>query len=101
MIQPSWTCDNELLYIDDRTDWWNLYHVTKLGDHVNVLPQEKECGGPQWIFGMSAYMVDPRGNGNVVTVFGKVNEPPRGKTNNVVSKQVRLNNPGCTITEDG
>lgn len=71
IVQPSWTCDNELLYIDDRTDWWNLYHVTKSGDHVNVLPRSQECGGPQWIFGMNAYMVDPRGNGDVVTVFGK------------------------------
>ena len=88
VIQPSWTCENELLYIDDHTDWWNLYHVTKSGDHVNALPQEKECGGPQWIFGMNAYMVDPRGNGNVITVFGKVNEPSSGKTNNVVSTQV-------------
>ena len=28
------------------------------------------------------------------------NEPPRGKTNNVVSEQVR-HKPGCTSTEDG
>ena len=28
------------------------------------------------------------------------NEPPRGKTNNVVSEQVR-HKPACTITEDG
>ena len=72
VIQPSWTCDNDLLYIDDRTDWWNLYHVTKSGDHVNVLPRSQECGGPQWIFGMNAYMVDPRGNGDVVVAYGKV-----------------------------
>ena len=28
------------------------------------------------------------------------NEPPRGKTNNVVSKQIR-HKPGCTSTEAG
>ena len=27
-------------------------------------------------------------------------EPPRGKTNNVVSEQV-LHKPACTVTEDG
>ena len=30
----------------------------------------------------------------------KIIEPPRGKTNNVVSEQVR-HKPGCTSTEDG
>ena len=72
VITPSWTCDNELLFIDDRTDWWNLYHVTKSGDQVNLLPREVECGGPQWVFGLTSYMVDPRGNGDIVTVYGKV-----------------------------
>ena len=35
-------------------------------------------------------------------VLGRVsaNEPPRGKTNNVVSEQVR-HKPSCTSTEDG
>lgn len=70
VIQPSWTCDNELLYIGDQTDWWNLYHVTKSGDHVNLLPRAKECGGPQWIFAKTPYMVDPRGNGDIITVYG-------------------------------
>ena len=28
------------------------------------------------------------------------NDPPRGKTNNVVSEQVRRK-PACTVTEDG
>ncbi|XP_052768576.1 uncharacterized peptidase YuxL-like isoform X2 [Mya arenaria] len=70
VIQPSWTCDNELLYISDVTDWWNLYHVTGSGEHVNLLPRSQECGGPQWVFGLYPYMVDPRGNGDIVTVTG-------------------------------
>ena len=31
---------------------------------------------------------------------GRIYEPSRGKTNNVVSEQVR-HKPGCTVTEDG
>lgn len=72
VIQPSWTCDNELLYVGDQTNWWNLYHVTKSGDHVNLLPRDAECGGPQWVFANTPYMVDPRGNGNIVLVTGTV-----------------------------
>ncbi|KAL4238231.1 Esterase lipase thioesterase active site [Mactra antiquata] len=70
IIQPSWTCDNELLYISDTTDWWNLYHVTESGEHVNLLPRDAECGGPQWFFADTPYMVDPRGNGDIVMVTG-------------------------------
>ena len=33
-------------------------------------------------------------------VLGVRNEPPRWKTNNVVSEQVR-HKPGCTVTEAG
>lgn len=48
--------------------------MTKSGDHVNLLPRDKECGGPQWVFARTPYMVDPRGNGDIVTVYGSVCE---------------------------
>ena len=32
--------------------------------------------------------------------YSSINEPPRGKTNNVVSEQVRQK-PACTVTEAG
>ena len=35
-----------------------------------------------------------------VGVYDLILEPPRGKTNNVVSEQVQ-HKPGCTVTEDG
>ena len=35
-----------------------------------------------------------------VNFVSETNEPPRGKTNNVVSEQVR-HKLGCTATEDG
>ena len=38
-------------------------------------------------------------SGSFVKFLIETNEPPSGKTNNVVSEQVR-HKPGCTITED-
>jgi len=69
---PSWTPNNELLYIGDQTDWWNLYHVNSNGDHINLLPRDKETGGPHWVFAYYAYAVDPTGNGRVVLNSGSV-----------------------------
>lgn len=69
---PSWTPNNELLYIGDQTEWWNLYHVNSNGDHINLLPRDKETGGPHWVFAYYAYAIDPRGNGKVVLNSGSV-----------------------------
>jgi len=70
VMLPSWTYENELLYVGDQTDWWNLYLVTALGEHVNLVPRSVECGGPQWIFGQTPYMVDPRANGDIFMIIG-------------------------------
>ncbi|XP_048259683.1 uncharacterized protein LOC124146647 [Haliotis rufescens] len=71
-ITPGWTPDNELLYIGDQTDWWNLYHVTESGDQVNVLPRDVELGEPHWQFCTRSrtYCCDPTGSGKVVTTYG-------------------------------
>ncbi|XP_052057887.1 uncharacterized protein LOC127698463 isoform X4 [Mytilus californianus] len=70
VMQPSWTPNNELLYIGDQTEWWNLYHVNANGDHTNLLPRDKETGGPHWVFAFYGYAVDPKGNGKIVLNSG-------------------------------
>ena len=80
VMQPAWSCDNELLYISDHTDWWNLYYVTSAGKHVNLLPRDVECGGPQWVFGLNPFSVDPKGTGDIVTVYGQVGHSVFGHT---------------------
>jgi dipeptidyl aminopeptidase/acylaminoacyl peptidase len=53
VIDPRWSPDGRLHYCSDRTGWWNLYcdgeQLTSLAD--------AEIGGPQWVFGMSRYVV--------------------------------------------
>jgi len=72
VIEPDWTTDNELLYVSDSTDWWNLYHVTSTGEHMNLYPKDKEIGGPHWYFNNSTYAVDQSGNGRIITIMGGV-----------------------------
>ncbi|KAK3093720.1 hypothetical protein FSP39_019244 [Pinctada imbricata] len=68
LIQPSWTPYGELLYISDKTNWWNLYHLTTTGNHDNLLPRDAETGSPHWVFGHPNYAVDQGGSGKIVTV---------------------------------
>ena len=70
VMYPSWTSDNELLYIGDQSDWWNLYHVTSDGKHVNLHAASKELGRPLWVFADYPYDIDS--NGRVVTTYGDV-----------------------------
>ncbi|KAL8586876.1 hypothetical protein ACOMHN_050981 [Nucella lapillus] len=67
-IEPGWTADNHLLYVSDRSNWWNLYHVTPGGAHVCLRPEPSEMAGPQWQFGQTAYVADPLDGSRVVTL---------------------------------
>jgi dipeptidyl aminopeptidase/acylaminoacyl peptidase len=58
IFQPEWAEDGSLLFVSDRSGWWNLYRWRD-GETVALCPMEAEFGRPQWVFGMSAYaMVD-------------------------------------------
>jgi dipeptidyl aminopeptidase/acylaminoacyl peptidase len=54
IVQPSFSPDDELHFVSDRTDWWNLYRYR--GDTVEALaPSAAEFSGPPWVFGLSSY----------------------------------------------
>ncbi|MEO6351292.1 MAG: S9 family peptidase [Candidatus Limnocylindrales bacterium] len=61
VVQPEWAPDGSLVFVSDRTGWWNLYRWSGDGDHDGdegaaevepILPMESEFAGPQWVFGM-------------------------------------------------
>ncbi|CAL1527802.1 unnamed protein product [Lymnaea stagnalis] len=68
VMQPSWTANNELLYIGDQTDWWNLYQRAEIGD-INLHETNAEIGGPQRQFGKASYALEPNGGSRIVTSF--------------------------------
>lgn len=55
VFQPEWVRAGELVYVSDRSNWWNLYHWN--GESRPVLRMNAEFGLPQWVFGMSTYGV--------------------------------------------
>jgi dipeptidyl aminopeptidase/acylaminoacyl peptidase len=54
IFQPSWSPESVLHFTSDRTGWWNLYRDDG-GTGVALAPMHAECGGPQWLFALSAY----------------------------------------------
>ena len=55
IVQPEWAPDGSLVFVSDRSGWWNLYRLRL--DHgsaapVPLAPMKAEFAGPQWVFGM-------------------------------------------------
>jgi dipeptidyl aminopeptidase/acylaminoacyl peptidase len=54
IFQPEWSPDGTLVFVSDRTGWWNLYRARD-GRIEPLCPMEAEFGQPQWAFGMRTY----------------------------------------------
>ncbi len=54
VFQPQWSPDGDLFFVSDRSGWWNLFRFRDDATEV-VIPEQAECGVPQWVFGMSTY----------------------------------------------
>ena len=55
IFQPAWGPDGSLMFVSDRTDWWNLYREEPDGEQVNLTPMAAEFGVPMWLFGYASY----------------------------------------------
>lgn len=54
VIQPRYDARGSLIFVSDRTGWWNLYRDTPDGP-VALYPLDAEFGVPAWVFGLSNY----------------------------------------------
>jgi hypothetical protein len=57
IFQPEWSPDgNEIVFVSDRTGWWNLYAwKIATGTTRPLCPMQAEFGAPQWNFAMSTF----------------------------------------------
>ncbi|SEE74083.1 S9 family peptidase [Jiangella alba] len=49
VLEPTWAPDGELLFLSDRTGWWNVYQD---GAAEPVVGMESDMGGPVWFLGL-------------------------------------------------
>ena len=56
IFQPEWSPDGELVFVSDRSGWWNLYRYgLATRTTTAIAPKAAEFGQPQWVFGTSTY----------------------------------------------
>ncbi|KAL3158064.1 hypothetical protein ABBQ32_011673 [Trebouxia sp. C0010 RCD-2024] len=58
VTQPVWSPENKLMFVSDRTGWWNIYQEGN-GQAEAVVTREAEFAGPAWMFGSRSYQVLP------------------------------------------
>ena len=54
IMQPEWTADGSLLFVSDRTGWWNLYRY-----HPEVAASRGSAGHVEPLLPLEAEFVDP------------------------------------------
>ena len=63
--QPSFDAQGRLVFISDRSGWWNLYRWARGGSEDrrtrSLCPRDAEFGVPPWLFGMSTCAHVPGG----------------------------------------
>lgn len=57
IFQPEWSPDGTLIFVSDRSNWWNFYQWHPRHTIQSLCPMAAEFGLPQWIFGMSTYAI--------------------------------------------
>ena len=67
VLQPGWTAAGELLFVSDRSGWWNLYRLTASGTTVAAFPLVAEFAAPLWSLGMSTWAACA--NGQLATAY--------------------------------
>ena len=70
VVYPSWSTDNRLTFISDRSNWWNLYQVNSSGQVMALFPKDSEFCGPHWEFGNTPYAFVP-GSDSILVNFAE------------------------------
>jgi len=69
VVQADWAPNGTLLYVSDRTGWWNLYRLGQDGAQTAVCPREEEFGGSLWKIGYRWFA--PLDSGLIAVVHGR------------------------------
>ncbi len=69
VLQPRYLDPDTLLYVSDRSGWWNLYSYQN-DVHTPLLSLAAEFAVPMWTFGMSTFQ--PTNDGAVVATWSRL-----------------------------
>ncbi len=69
-LQPEWTAEGDLLFLDDPTGRWNIFRVSDETAPAAVSPADADTGGALWVLGSRWYAPLPDGGALAVRTDG-------------------------------
>jgi dipeptidyl aminopeptidase/acylaminoacyl peptidase len=95
VVQPEWTPGGDLIFVDDRTGWWNFYRYRD-GQVDHLLDMEAEFGRPLWAVGATTYAVVS--NERVICAYTQNGFWAIGDLNLATGEFIRVPTPYTEIT---
>ncbi|WP_150460960.1 dipeptidyl-peptidase 5 [Nesterenkonia ebinurensis] len=71
VLNPRWS-GTELIYLSDRSGWWNPWRLQIGGQPEQILADEQEYAGPYWQLGMS--WLEPFRDGRTLSIHGRATD---------------------------
>lgn len=68
IFQPGWSATGDLVFVSDRSGWWNLYRAREGRDAEPLCAMPAEFGYPLWQFHASTWAP---ANGHLVCAFAR------------------------------
>src|SRR5665213_1507911 len=87
VIQPRYDATGSLIFVSDRSNWWNLYRDGP-SEPVALFPLESEFGRPAWLFGLSNYA--PLVDGSLVATWQSSDGSHLGVLNQAGMREVPI-----------
>ena len=56
IVQPHWISKDALLFVSDRSGYWNIYHWS-LGNTEILIEEQAEYGFPLWVFDLRSFVL--------------------------------------------
>ncbi len=72
VLSPEWLDENNIIYIDEDSGWWNPWSVDLNGHRKQIVTEEFEWGFPAWQLGYRG--ISTLENGNFVGIHGPVDD---------------------------
>jgi dipeptidyl aminopeptidase/acylaminoacyl peptidase len=70
VLSPEWIDDENILYLDESSGWWNPWRVNTAGEKLQIVSEESEWGFPAWQLGYQGVL--PLTDNSFVGIHGPV-----------------------------
>ena len=89
VLSPEWIDNENILYLDESSGWWNPWQVNTSGKKQQIVNEESEWGFPAWQLGYQGIL--PLSDNSFIGIHGPVDNRKLAKVDLVSRKVLDFN----------